>query len=210
MENVTVIIAGVGGQGTVLAARLLAGAALRTGLEVRGSETIGMAQRGGSVTSHVRMGHGIASPLLSKGQADVIIAFEPGEAARALDYLSPDGILVLSDRAIIPSTAVDSTYNPEATIADLRTKFAADDSQHSHLHILNGEEIIANCGAKSLNVALLAYAIALDVFNFSLLEFEEEVRARSGKHAEANANAIKYGTSYRSLRLDRAEDRQSK
>jgi indolepyruvate ferredoxin oxidoreductase beta subunit len=225
VKNVNVIIAGVGGQGTVLAARLLAGATLRVGLEVRGSETIGMAQRGGSVTSHVRMGHDIASPLLCHGQTDVIIAFEPGEAARATDYLAPDGIMIISDRAVMPSSAVDSVYNPEETIVGLRMVFENNvdipqgqrntpttstpvilgevpesspstltSPSPSLLHILNGEQIIANCGAKSLNVALLAYATSLGVFPFTMQELEAEVIARSGKHANANAIALKYGT----------------
>jgi indolepyruvate ferredoxin oxidoreductase beta subunit len=158
------------------------------------------------------MGHDIASPLLSHGQADVIIAFEPGEAARAIDYLASDGIMIISDRAVMPSSAVDSTYNPETTIANLRTNFGSNEPvilggtcaarsrsipesspSSSRLHILSGEQIIANCGAKSLNVALLAYATALGVFPFTMQELEAEVIARSGKHANANAIALKYG-----------------
>jgi indolepyruvate ferredoxin oxidoreductase beta subunit len=164
------------------------------------------------------MGRGIASPLLSYGQADVIIAFEPGEAARAADYLAPEGIMILSDREVMPSSAVDSTYNPQETIASLRANFGlADEAPQnqqnatseahvchcgldpqssnltSRLHILDGEQIIAICGAKSLNVALLAYATSLGVFPFTSKELEEEVMARSGKYAEANAKALSYG-----------------
>ena len=88
------LLAGVGGQGTVLAAKVLAQAAQSKGWQVRTAETIGMAQRGGNVTSHVRMGsngEAVYSPLITPGTADMVIALEPGEAARALPYLAPGG-----------------------------------------------------------------------------------------------------------------------
>ena len=75
-----VLLCGVGGQGTVLASRLIALAAMEKGMEARGAETIGMAQRGGSVVSHVRIGEEIHSPLIPYKAADVIIGFEPAEA----------------------------------------------------------------------------------------------------------------------------------
>ena len=84
---IDILLAGVGGQGTVLAAKVLAQAAQSRGWQVRTAETIGMAQRGGNVTSHVRMGSGgeeVFSPLITPGTADMVIALEPGEAARAL------------------------------------------------------------------------------------------------------------------------------
>ena len=95
MKNV--VLTGIGGQGTVLAAKILAQAAQARGWHVRTAETIGMAQRGGSVTSHVRMGNEgehVASPLVGAGAADMLIAFEPGEAARMLGLLSAQGVLV--------------------------------------------------------------------------------------------------------------------
>ena len=94
MRNV--LLTGVGGQGTVLAAKVLAQAAQAKGWQVRTAETIGMAQRGGSVVSHVRMGDNgeeVIAPLVAKGTADMIIAFEPAEAARVLPYLAPDGVM---------------------------------------------------------------------------------------------------------------------
>lgn len=83
------LLCGVGGQGTVLASKMIAFAAMEKGESVRTAETIGMAQRGGCVVSHVRVGGGIYSPLIPKGGADVLIAFEPGEAVRCLSYLKP-------------------------------------------------------------------------------------------------------------------------
>ena len=99
-----IVLCGVGGQGTVLASKLLAAAAMDRGLPVKTAETIGMAQRGGSVISHVRLGEGAASPLIGKGKADLIIAFEPAEAVRQLAYLRPAGTVVVSDRPIVPAS----------------------------------------------------------------------------------------------------------
>ena len=101
MRNV--LLTGVGGQGTVLAAKVLAQAARAKGWQVRTAETIGMAQRGGSVVSHVRMGDNgeeVIAPLVAKGTADMIIAFEPAEAARVLPYLAPDGVMVSARRRL--------------------------------------------------------------------------------------------------------------
>lgn len=105
---IDILLAGVGGQGTVLAAKVLAQAAQSKGWQVRTAETIGMAQRGGNVTSHVRMGSGgeeVFSPLITPGTADMVIALEPGEAARTLPFLAPGGVLVTATTAIQPVTA---------------------------------------------------------------------------------------------------------
>ena len=104
MRNV--LLSGVGGQGTVLAAKVLAQAAQDKGWQVRTAETIGMAQRGGNVVSHVRMGDAgeeVFAPLLAEGTADLVIAFEPAEAARVLPFLAPDGLLVTTS-PIAPTT----------------------------------------------------------------------------------------------------------
>ena len=100
-----ILLCGVGGQGTVLASKLIAEAAMRRGFAVRTAETIGMAQRGGCVASHVRIGHEIHSPLIPNASADLIIGFEPAEAIRALPYLKKDGAVVASRKRIQPVTA---------------------------------------------------------------------------------------------------------
>ena len=88
---INIILCGVGGQGTVLASKILASAAGARGESAHTAETIGMAQRGGSVVSHVRIGEDAYSPLIAKGCADTIIAFEPAEAVRAFPYLKKGG-----------------------------------------------------------------------------------------------------------------------
>lgn len=100
-----ILICGVGGQGTVLAAKILSQAALCNGEHVLSAETIGMAQRGGSVVSHVRIGNDVYSPLIPKGQADIIIAFEAAEAVRSFEYLKKDGMVIVSKNIVQPVTA---------------------------------------------------------------------------------------------------------
>ncbi|MCQ2591714.1 MAG: indolepyruvate oxidoreductase subunit beta [Treponema sp.] len=102
-ENI--LICGVGGQGTVLAAKVLSQAAISSGEHVLSAETIGMAQRGGSVTSHVRIGRNLYSPLIPKGQANMIIAFEAAEAVRNIDYLKKDGMIIVNKKVVQPTTA---------------------------------------------------------------------------------------------------------
>ncbi|MCR5251594.1 MAG: indolepyruvate oxidoreductase subunit beta [Lachnospiraceae bacterium] len=100
-----ILICGVGGQGTVLASRIIAAAAMTEGNTVHSAETIGMAQRGGPVTSHVRIGDEAYSPLIPLGKADLIIGFEPSEVVRNIAYLSPEGIAVVNTAAVKPVTA---------------------------------------------------------------------------------------------------------
>ena len=121
---INILLAGVGGQGTVLAAKVLASAAQARGWQVRTAETIGMAQRGGNVTSHVRMGSDgeeVFSSLITPGTADILIALEPGEAARALPYLAPGGVLVTATTAIQPVTSALSgqPYHAGTVVANL-------------------------------------------------------------------------------------------
>ncbi len=100
-----IIICGVGGQGTVLAAKVLSQSAISKGEHVLSAETIGMAQRGGSVVSHVRIGDDAFSPLVPQGQADVLIAFEAAEAVRNIDFLKADGTVIVNKKIVQPITA---------------------------------------------------------------------------------------------------------
>ena len=99
-----IILAGVGGQGVLLASKVLAESALACGMDVKQNEVHGMAQRGGSVISFVRIGEKVFSPVVMPGSADILISFEPLEALRYLHYLKPGGRLVYSQATINPST----------------------------------------------------------------------------------------------------------
>lgn len=122
---INILLTGVGGQGTVLAAKVLAQAAQEKGWQVRTAETIGMAQRGGNVTSHVRMGNSgeeVFAPLLAHGTANLIVAFEPAEAVRSLPFLASGGTLVTATTSIQPVTVALSNdpYRAEDALACLQ------------------------------------------------------------------------------------------
>ena len=164
-----IVLCGTGGQGTVLASRLLATAALRKGLPVKTAETIGMAQRGGSVLSHVRVGEGVASPLVGSGRADVILAFEPAEAARQLRLLSPGGAVVVSNRPVVPVSAVTGgpAYDLDAVMGYL-------EGAVSNLTVVDADAAARELGsAKVLNVLLLGAAERTGALGFTV----DEVRA---------------------------------
>ena len=160
-----IMLTGVGGQGTVLAAKVLAQAAQEKGWHVRTAETIGMAQRGGSVVSHVRMGNEgeqVHSPLIAHGAADMIVAFEPAEGARVLPYLAPDGMLVTATTAIQPVTAALSAdpYRGARIIEQLVGAFE-DASGVDRLVIVPDAALLKRVGSrKALNTVLLASAVA--------------------------------------------------
>ncbi len=122
-----ILICGVGGQGTVLAAKVLSQAAISGGEHVLSAETIGMAQRGGSVTSHVRIGEGIFSPLIPKGQADIIISFEVAEAVRNIEYLKADGTVIVNKKVVQPTTAslTGKTFSEDEMISYLEKAAAS-------------------------------------------------------------------------------------
>lgn len=105
-EVKSILFVGVGGQGTILASKLLSEGLMKHGYDVKMSEVHGMAQRGGSVTTQVRFGEKVYSPLIEKGKADVIVSFEKSEAARWVPYLKKGGHLVVNDYEIHPVTVL--------------------------------------------------------------------------------------------------------
>ncbi len=125
---INVLLTGVGGQGTVLAAKILATAAASHDWQVRTAETIGMSQRGGSVVSHVRIGDAgeeVHAPLITLGTADLIIAFEPAEGARVLPYLAKGGMLVSAMTPVRPPSEAlaGESYTAPEIIEGIKTSF---------------------------------------------------------------------------------------
>jgi len=104
MQIFNIVIAGVGGQGVLMASKVLAESALASGMDVKQNEVHGMAQRGGSVISFVRIGDQVHSPVVMPGSADMLISFEPLEALRYIHFLKPGGRLVYNKVSINPST----------------------------------------------------------------------------------------------------------
>ena len=103
-KEINIIICGVGGQGVVLVSELLGSAAVRGGVAVKGSEVLGMAQRGGSVFSNLRLGGDVIAPMTPEGKCDVLIAVEPSEALRNIQYLAKNSVVVLNTTTVLPYT----------------------------------------------------------------------------------------------------------
>ena len=187
MMNTNCLLCGVGGQGTVLASKLISAAAMKKGLKARSAETIGMAQRGGCVVSHVRIGDQIYSPLIPKGGADVIIAFEPAEAVRCLPYLKKNGTVIVNTKPVIPVTASlgIGSYTGAEMIQYLREHV-------QNLIVVNGDEIAEKLhSAKALNVALLGAAAKSGALGLSIEELEDVILERiPEKFRELNLNAL--------------------
>ena len=184
------LFCGVGGQGVVLASKLIAYAALDKGMFVRTTETIGIAQRGGSVVSHVRMGEEIHSPMIPKGQADVILAFELAEAVRSLPYLREGGMLIVNRKAVKPVTATlgGGQYDGHEMLDFLKKKV-------DNLLIMDGEAVCRQAGsAKVLNVALLGAAAASGALDISIPDMEVEIKKKvKPQFVELNQKALALG-----------------
>ena len=126
METKNIMIVGVGGQGTLLASKLLGRILLKKGYDVKVSEVHGMSQRGGSVVTYVRYGDKVYSPIIDKGEADIIISFELLEAARWLEYLKPDGVLISNLQEVNPMPVITGAMNYPENLADKLSAKAAE------------------------------------------------------------------------------------
>lgn len=184
------LLCGVGGQGVVLASRLIAYAAMEQGDFVRTTETIGMAQRGGSVVSHVRAGREVHSPLIPAKSADVILAFEPGEAVRCLPYLKENGLVITNSRIVKPVTSSLSggNYSGQDMIRYLQERT-------DNLLVVDGEEICRRAGSpKVLNVALLGTAAKSGALGITVEEMLNAVRKNvKEKYIALNETALELG-----------------
>lgn len=145
-----VLLAGVGGQGTLLASEVLSEALMLAGYDVKKSEIHGMSQRGGSVTSHVRFGAKVYSPLIPEGEADILFGFELLETFRTLPMLRPGGSVVANDLKIMPAPVA---MGQELYPADIPAKIAR---AFADTAIVNGMELATQAGnVRTVNIALL-------------------------------------------------------
>lgn len=123
-NNYAILIVGVGGQGVLLASEIISETAMRFGFDVKKSEVHGMSQRGGIVSSHIKMAQKVYAPTIRYGQADILISFEKAEGLRALDWMKKDGVAIVSQTELIPAI-VTSTKNlnyPENPVDKMREK----------------------------------------------------------------------------------------
>ena len=186
--NKDILICGVGGQGTVLASKIIAAAAMEEGNTVHSAETIGMAQRGGSVVSHVRIGDAY-SPLIPKGKCDMILSFEPAEAVRNLGYLKKDGIVIVNSVPVKPTTETlqDTGYDGADMIAYLKEK--------CNVIVVNSEELCRKFGStKYFNIVLLGVAAASGHLGICEEAIIKEIEKRvPPKFVETNKEAFRVG-----------------
>lgn len=150
MATKNIMIVGVGGQGTLLASKLLGHVLLGQGYDVKVSEVHGMSQRGGSVVTYVRFGEKVYSPVIDRGEADVIISFEKLEAARWLEYLKPGGQIIMSTQEVEPMPVIiGAAKYPEQLVEKMQAAGAKVDAK-DFLAVAE-----AAGSAKAVNIALM-------------------------------------------------------
>ncbi|MBE6620638.1 MAG: indolepyruvate oxidoreductase subunit beta [Ruminococcaceae bacterium] len=148
-HTTNIMIVGVGGQGTLLASRILGNVALSLGLDVKVSEVHGMSQRGGSVVTYVKYGDTVHSPIIDRGEADIILAFELLEAYRALPWLKTGGKLIVNDQRINPMPVITGATDYPDRIAQTLTECA-------DTTVLDALALAARAGnIKAVNVVLI-------------------------------------------------------
>ncbi|MFH1382202.1 MAG: indolepyruvate oxidoreductase subunit beta [Chloroflexota bacterium] len=164
MKDVNVLVAGVGGQGIILASDAMAEIGMNCGYDVKKSDSIGMSQRGGSVVSHVRWGKQVFSPMIKQGDVDFLLAFEQLEAARWAPYLKPKGVAIVSDVTIIPVSVIGGT-TPYPTWEEIKEILG---QYTDEIYLIPANRIGREVGnPRALNMVMLG---ALSVF----LELETE------------------------------------
>ena len=150
MGTKSIMIVGVGGQGTLLASRILGAALINNGFDVKVSEVHGMSQRGGSVVTYVKYGSKVNSPIVNEGEADLILAFEQLEAARWLQYLKKDGTLIINTQKIDPmSVIIGNSIYPDGVL-DAINKAGAKTTNLDALSLA-----VSAGSAKAVNVVLI-------------------------------------------------------
>jgi len=191
MDNLNILIVGVGGQGTLLASVLLGGLALKSGLDVKLSEVHGMAQRGGSVVTHVRMSEGeVAAPVIDEGGADVIVAFEMLEAYRWVSYLKPGGKMYVNTQTITPMPVIMGVAEYPGDIREFLTEKVGAGNV-TFIDALSIAEAAGN--AKAVNTVLLG-ALAREL-PFSKEMWLDEI-AQKVKPQFVELNKAAFGEGY--------------
>ncbi len=190
MKNVSIMIVGVGGQGTLLASRILGNAILSLGYDVKVSEVHGMSQRGGSVVTYVKYGDKVYSPIIDKGEADIILAFEQLEALRALPYLKIGGKMIANTQKINPMPVITGAAQyPEGILETLDAKVDL-----TALDALSMAKAAGN--AKAVNVVLMG--VMAKNTNIPYEVWTDSVRACvPAKFLEVNLRAFEAGYRYK-------------
>ncbi len=171
MDKLSIMLVGVGGQGTLLASRVLGTVAMKKSFDVKVSEVHGMSQRGGSVVTYVKFGEKVYSPLIDKGDADIIMAFEKLEALRWLEYLKDGGRFIINEQRIDPMPVIiGKAKYPENILEKLKENY-------KNIISIDALSIAKKCGnVKAVNIVLLGVmAKSTDIEREIWLEAMKEV-----------------------------------
>jgi indolepyruvate ferredoxin oxidoreductase beta subunit len=190
-KEINIIICGVGGQGVVLMSELLGNAAVRDGVAVKGSEVLGMAQRGGSVFSNIRLGGDTLAPLTPEGNCDVLIAVEPSEALRNIQYLARGGVVVLNSRQVYPFTVfLGKSGYPEIDQIQARLEKVTD-----RIVTLDAATLAQQAGSlQATNVVMLGALYGTGLLPITLETAKEAILSRfKAKVGEINIKAFELG-----------------
>ena len=181
-----ILLVGVGGQGTILASKILTIGLMEAGYDVKMSEIHGMSQRGGSVSSQVRYGEKVFSPVIELGGADVLVSFEQMEALRWLEYLNPDGKLILNDYRINPMPVISGKAEyPEGIVQDIKAK--------TNAHIFDAATEAVKIGdVRIMNIILLGATIKL--VGLENIDWDKIIRKNvKSDFIDINIKALKRG-----------------
>ena len=185
------IITGIGGQGVVSAGTIIAEAALRDGLKIRNSDATGLAQRGGSVHSEIKIGEDVKSTILHPGTADVILGFEPLEASRYAHLLKPDGIAIINSKPVLPVT-VKNGMMKYPLIDELKNIFEERNLQNIWIDALEVCERLGNI--RVLNSLMIGYLAARAKLPIKLETLKETIMSNVPKRTiELNLKAFDLG-----------------
>lgn len=189
MKGLDILVAGVGGQGTILASDILAEVGMLAGYDVKKSDVLGLAVRGGSVLSHVRWGEEVASPVISPGTATFLLGFEPLEALRVISYLSPESTVLVNTRAV-PPVSVSSGNMDYPSLEEIERTLRADCRRFFSFDATAVAEKLGT--ARVANVVMLgAFATQVDI---PQVIWEDAISARvPAKYRDLNLRAFHAG-----------------
>lgn len=185
----SILLVGVGGQGTILVSKLLTAGLVSAGYDVKMSEVHGMAQRGGSVSTQVRYGERVYSPIIGRGEADILVAFEKMEAVRYSEFLKPGGTAVINDYAMLPMpVATGEAAYPEGTVEAMQKAFPC--------VVLPAGEIAERLGnPRCMNVVL--FGAMVRALHMTEIDWKQVMRSQlPAKILELNLRAFDEGFAY--------------
>ncbi len=187
MSNVkSILLVGVGGQGAILTAKVLVNGLMRAGFDVKMSEVHGMSQRGGSVSTQVRWGDKVYSPLIGKGEADYMVAFEKMEAVRYAEFLKPGGVAVINDYEVASATIAAGQFEyPAGCLEAMQKAFQT-------FPLKAGDIAISLGSAKCMNIVL--FGALTHVLGLETIDWEDVIRQTvPPKFLDLNLRAFRAG-----------------